>query len=83
MKFSCGITSDERYNRLRSQHKALQQWHDYFLWLPRTIEEVAGKKICYWLTTVERRADPEQSVFLHIYHGPGWQYRVKDSAQVK
>lgn len=44
MKFDCGETTDERYNRL-------QQWHKFYPWFPRRV----GSHDCRAFEWIERR----------------------------
>lgn len=54
MRFSCGLSKEQKYNRQVSSEKArlraLKEWHPIFAWLPIRI----GDK-CIWLETIDRR----------------------------
>lgn len=44
MKFDCGESATERFERL-------SQWHPWFAWFPVKV----GSRDCRWLETVQRR----------------------------
>jgi len=48
MQFSCGETWEAKAARL-------ENWHDFFALLPRTVAEENGRDVCAWLETIQRR----------------------------
>lgn len=75
MRFNCGLTDAEKRARAKREVQRLKQWHEVFLFLPTTVEEKDGKKICYWLTKVERNY-PDAWVC-------GWHDIVKNTPQYR
>lgn len=59
MKFSCGFTRKsllyKEGQEVSAEAERLRKWHKKFLWWPTTTSEKDGKRICQWLTFVERR----------------------------
>lgn len=82
MKFSCGISLTEYIRRLAHEQLRLQQWHDFFALVPRTIGHKDGKNICCWLEIIERRGKLNSGT---SWDGPWaewtWKYREKEKDQ--
>ena len=78
MKFNCGLTDEEKWQKryralmaLKAKRAAagLYDWHDWYAWLPTRV----GSGDCRWLETIQRRLHHVTSYDIH----PEWQYRVK------
>lgn len=61
MKWDCGLTREEEYERLCG-------WHPYFALIPRQV----ASHDCRWLEWIERKGQ-----FLGIYGGWEWEYRAR------
>lgn len=55
MKFSCGLTDQALLDKLIAIAKEAREWKRVFLWWPTTVKEENGKRICMWLTHINRR----------------------------
>lgn len=76
MKFSCGRTNAQKTKDYKEYLARCKEWHKVFLLWPKTIEEKDGRKICYWLQTVERKMVREAR-FVHEFVLPAeYEYRV-------
>lgn len=69
MIFSCG-------ENWRARKVRLENWHDFFPLVPRTVAVEGGEDICAWLQTIERRGRYCGGIPYSCWI---WEYRVKHS----
>jgi hypothetical protein len=67
MIFSCGETWEARRARL-------EDWHDFFPLLPRSVAETDGRHVCAWLQTIERKGKFWADWADYSWN---WEYRLK------
>jgi hypothetical protein len=60
MKFNCGPTAAERYERW---HNARKEWHRWFAWRPVRI----GPNECIWLETLDRKGTYHSGYMCHTW----------------
>jgi hypothetical protein len=80
MKFSCGLTPDEKrelqFQKDLEHKRYLEGWHDFFALWPRQV--ASGD--CRWLETIERKG--ERHRYYDSWGMAGyvwtWEYREKD-----
>lgn len=78
MKFSCGLTDQALLDKLMAIAREAREWKRVFLWWPTTVKEENGKRICMWLTHINRRY-PNAEVASEYGHWPVNIYNVHDA----
>lgn len=55
MRFNCGPTwAERRILKDEQTHKRLTQWHPFYCWLPRRVDDK-----CVWLEWIQRKGRQE------------------------
>ena len=56
MRFNCGRRLGERIDALLDKISTNEkEWHSWFSWWPRRLDDEKGKEVCVWLETIQRR----------------------------
>lgn len=67
MKFSCGLSASGKRAKLFQKATEAKEWKKVFLWWPTTIKVENGRRVCMWLTYINRRYPSAQVTDLYGY----------------